>query len=131
MYRFSNPLEHFTIMFLRFLCLLTAKFFDNSCASADFVWYHVPSILHLFQRPHSIDTVQWLTALFVVFILYRQHLQASVAAANPGLPNREISKIIGEKWRNASVQEQMIWRQIAEVCTSTILLNERCLFSNR
>jgi hypothetical protein len=48
------------------------------------------------------------------FILYRQHHQASVAAANPGLPNPEISKIIGDQWRQQSDEVKDTWKKLAD-----------------
>ncbi len=49
------------------------------------------------------------------FILYRQHYQASVVASNPGLANPQISKVIGDHWRNASDDVKNHWRLLAEV----------------
>ncbi|KAI9717059.1 MAG: hypothetical protein M1812_004994 [Candelaria pacifica] len=51
------------------------------------------------------------------FILYRQHYQASVVAQNPGLANPEISKIIGEQWRQQSAEIKNEWKVLAEVGT--------------
>ncbi|KAF2717786.1 hypothetical protein K431DRAFT_349253 [Polychaeton citri CBS 116435] len=48
------------------------------------------------------------------FILYRQHHQASVVAKNPGLANPEISKIIGEQWRNQPAEVKNEWKALAE-----------------
>ncbi|KAI9697306.1 MAG: hypothetical protein M1836_004870 [Candelina mexicana] len=48
------------------------------------------------------------------FILYRQHYQASVVAQNPGLANPEISKIIGEQWRQQSGETKNEWKVLAE-----------------
>ncbi|KAK4188801.1 hypothetical protein QBC35DRAFT_431993 [Podospora australis] len=48
------------------------------------------------------------------FILYRQHHQANVVQSNPGLANPEISKIIGEQWRNESEAVKNQWKQLAE-----------------
>ena len=52
---------------------------------------------------------------FPAFILYRQHYQASVVAQNPGLPNPEISKIIGEHWRTLPEHTKREWKALAEV----------------
>jgi HMG box factor len=49
------------------------------------------------------------------FILYRQHLQASVVARNPGLANPEISKIIGKHWRELGTEDKNKWNALAEV----------------
>ena len=48
------------------------------------------------------------------FILYRQHHQAKVVSQNPGLANPEISKIIGEQWRNQPVEVKNEWKALAE-----------------
>ncbi|KXJ86683.1 hypothetical protein Micbo1qcDRAFT_218863 [Microdochium bolleyi] len=48
------------------------------------------------------------------FILYRQHHQASVAANNPGLANPEISKLIGEQWREQPDDVKESWKRLAE-----------------
>ncbi|KAJ5109012.1 hypothetical protein N7456_005687 [Penicillium angulare] len=48
------------------------------------------------------------------FILYRQHYQAAVVAHNPGMANPDISKIIGEQWRNLSEEEKSKWKALAE-----------------
>ncbi|KAL8825624.1 MAG: hypothetical protein Q9191_004303 [Dirinaria sp. TL-2023a] len=48
------------------------------------------------------------------FILYRQHYQAAVVAQNPGLANPEISKVIGEQWRDSSIEVKNHWRSLAD-----------------
>ncbi|KAK4167420.1 hypothetical protein QBC43DRAFT_297731 [Cladorrhinum sp. PSN259] len=48
------------------------------------------------------------------FILYRQHHQATVVQENPGLANPDISKIIGERWRDESEEVKNTWKQLAE-----------------
>ncbi|KAK9778999.1 putative HMG box domain-containing protein [Seiridium cardinale] len=48
------------------------------------------------------------------FILYRQHHQASVAAQHPGLANPEISKLIGEQWREQPEEVKDSWKRLAE-----------------
>jgi HMG box factor len=53
---------------------------------------------------------------FVAFILFRQHYQAQVVAQYPGLANPEISKIIGEQWRDAATEVKNDWKRLAEVC---------------
>lgn len=50
----------------------------------------------------------------VAFILYRQHHQAQVVAENPGLANPEISKIIGEQWREQPEEVKNGWKRLAE-----------------
>ncbi|KAL5398804.1 hypothetical protein PMIN06_008433 [Paraphaeosphaeria minitans] len=49
-----------------------------------------------------------------VFILYRQHHQHAIAAANPGLPNPDISKIIGEQWKAESDSVKKVWQDLAQ-----------------
>ncbi|OAG05303.1 uncharacterized protein CC84DRAFT_1094566 [Paraphaeosphaeria sporulosa] len=48
------------------------------------------------------------------FILYRQHHQHAIAAANPGLPNPDISKIIGEQWKAESDAVKKVWQDLAQ-----------------
>ncbi|KAH8677550.1 hypothetical protein BX600DRAFT_131073 [Xylariales sp. PMI_506] len=48
------------------------------------------------------------------FILYRQHWQASVAAQNPGLANPDISKLIGEQWREQPDEVKDVWKELAD-----------------
>ncbi|KAH8892050.1 hypothetical protein GQ53DRAFT_806406 [Thozetella sp. PMI_491] len=48
------------------------------------------------------------------FILYRQHHQGQVAQNNPGLANPEISKIIGELWRDEPEERKNTWKRLAE-----------------
>ncbi|GJN74395.1 SNF2 family helicase [Purpureocillium lilacinum] len=48
------------------------------------------------------------------FILYRQHHQAQVTADNPKLSNPDISKIIGEKWKNEDEDVKQTWKNLAE-----------------
>lgn len=49
------------------------------------------------------------------FILYRQHQHAGVVAQHPGLPNPDISKIIGEQWRRLPFEDKNEWKALAEV----------------
>jgi len=56
------------------------------------------------------------------FILYRQHNQAAVVQQHPGLANPEISKIIGDHWRNLSSEDKSHWKLLAEVRTLLSLL---------
>lgn len=49
------------------------------------------------------------------FILYRQHHQSSIVAQNPGLPNPEISKVIGDHWRASPPEVKEHWKLLAEV----------------
>ncbi|KAI1165829.1 hypothetical protein F5B18DRAFT_660133 [Nemania serpens] len=48
------------------------------------------------------------------FILYRQAWQGHFAAQHPGLANPEISKLIGEKWREQPESVKNQWKQLAE-----------------
>ncbi|KAI0137126.1 HMG box protein [Xylariales sp. AK1849] len=48
------------------------------------------------------------------FILYRQHYQAQVASQHKGLANPEISKLIGEQWREQPDEVKDSWRRLAE-----------------
>ncbi|KAK9354454.1 hypothetical protein V1523DRAFT_425100 [Lipomyces doorenjongii] len=48
------------------------------------------------------------------FILYRQHHHASVVAEHPGKTNPEISKIIGEQWRQLSPDEKAVWQKLGD-----------------
>ena len=57
---------------------------------------------------------------FVAFILYRQHYQAQVVAQHPGLANPEISKIIGEQWREQAPEVKSDWTRLAEVKITAI-----------
>ncbi|KAF3766077.1 hypothetical protein M406DRAFT_106086 [Cryphonectria parasitica EP155] len=47
------------------------------------------------------------------FILYRQHHQAGVVQKRPGLANPEISKIIGELWREEDESIKAYWKRLA------------------
>lgn len=60
---------------------------------------------------------------FSAFILYRQHNQAAVVAQNPGLANPEISKIIGDHWRNLSPGDKNHWKLLADVSRSPTIPN--------
>ena len=57
-----------------------------------------------------------LTSWHLAFILYRQHYQAAVVAQNPGLANPEISKVIGEQWRDSPPEVKKHWKSLADVC---------------
>ncbi|KAI0406988.1 hypothetical protein F4802DRAFT_605829 [Xylaria palmicola] len=48
------------------------------------------------------------------FILYRQAWQGHFASQHPGLANPEISKLIGEKWREQPESVKNDWKQLAE-----------------
>ena len=59
------------------------------------------------------------------FILYRQHHQASVISAHPGLANPQISKIIGEHWKQAPEEVKVHWKRLAEVSSIFVMLRLR------
>ncbi|KAJ6441923.1 SNF2 family helicase [Purpureocillium lavendulum] len=65
-------------------------------------------------RPRNVLRAQRLTDLWAAFILYRQHHQAQVTADNPKLSNPDISKIIGEKWKNEDEEVKQTWKNLAE-----------------
>ncbi|KAK9389439.1 hypothetical protein V1515DRAFT_263159 [Lipomyces mesembrius] len=48
------------------------------------------------------------------FILYRQHHHASVVAEHPGKTNPEISKFIGEQWRQLTPDEKAVWQKLGD-----------------
>ncbi|PNY26633.1 Repressor of filamentous growth 1 [Tolypocladium capitatum] len=48
------------------------------------------------------------------FILYRQLHQAQVMTDNPKLSNPDISKIIGERWKNEAEGVKQHWKKLAE-----------------
>ncbi|KAJ4254866.1 slightly ste11-like protein [Fusarium torreyae] len=48
------------------------------------------------------------------FILYRQHHQAQVVSRNPNLSNPDISKIIGEQWKDESQEIKDNWKSLAD-----------------
>ncbi|RMJ06914.1 hypothetical protein CDV36_013489 [Fusarium kuroshium] len=48
------------------------------------------------------------------FILYRQHHQAQVVARNPHLSNPDISKIIGEQWKDEAEDVKANWKSLAD-----------------
>lgn len=52
---------------------------------------------------------------YIAFILYRQHYQGAVVAQNPGLANPEISKVIGEQWRDSPLEVKAHWKSLADV----------------
>lgn len=80
-------------------------------------------IVHLWQLLNSSICIfvvssslcQWKLMVRIAFILYRQHHQAAVVAKHPGLPNPEISKIIGEEWRALPAKTKNQWKALAEV----------------
>ncbi|KAF8454511.1 hypothetical protein BGX38DRAFT_1292528 [Terfezia claveryi] len=69
---------------------------------------HPPAQICLCQQPARIPRPR------NAFILFRQHNHASVVQANPGKPNPEISKIIGEMWRESSKETKAIWQRHAD-----------------
>ncbi|RPB05476.1 hypothetical protein L873DRAFT_795829 [Choiromyces venosus 120613-1] len=67
-----------------------------------------PSNICLCQQPARIPRPR------NAFILFRQHNQAAVVAKHPGKPNPEISKIIGEMWRESSQDAKNLWQRHAD-----------------
>ena len=67
--------------------------------------------------------------LRIAFILYRQHHQAAVVAKHPGLPNPEISKIIGEEWRALPTKTKNQWKALAEVSLTTMGTMYHCVLT--
>jgi HMG box factor len=63
---------------------------------------------------------------FEAFILYRQHYQAQVVAQHPGLANPEISKIIGEQWRDQPLEVKADWKRLAEVQFGPCFYQSKC-----
>ncbi|KEF57784.1 uncharacterized protein A1O9_05704 [Exophiala aquamarina CBS 119918] len=45
---------------------------------------------------------------------HETHQQSSIIAQNPGIPNPEVSKIIGEQWRHLSTKAKEEWNMLAE-----------------
>lgn len=41
-----------------------------------------------------------------------------MVAQNPGLANPEISKVIGEQWRDSPAEVKKHWKSLADVCSS-------------
>lgn len=52
--------------------------------------------------------------LSTAFILYRQHHQAQVVSRNPNLSNPDISKIIGEQWKDEPQEIKDNWKSLAD-----------------
>jgi HMG box factor, other len=73
----------------------------------------VPLLLYYLPKAPLTETRKLI--FFVAFILYRQHYQAQVVAQHPGLANPEISKIIGEQWREQAPEVKSDWKRLAEV----------------
>ncbi|KAI5293422.1 hypothetical protein KEM52_005551 [Ascosphaera acerosa] len=75
----------------------------------------LPPLLTPFTPPASHDqSVSPRVSPDRAFILFRQHLQVSVAAQHPGLSNPEISKIIGNQWRSMPSEAKQQWKNLAE-----------------
>ena len=78
--------------------------------------YRLPVVPVLAFITAIVDSL--LTLFFsTAFILYRQHHQQAVVAQNPGLANPEISKIIGDHWRNSPIETKEHWKLLADVRT--------------
>lgn len=77
-------------------------------------WPLARALLSFVLAP-TLDWSKAYTNSFIAFILYRQHYQLQVVAQNPGLANPEISKIIGEQWRDQPIEVKNEWKRLAEV----------------
>ena len=82
----------------------------------NFVPFHIVNFL-VFDM---VCVYSLLTSWHLAFILYRQHYQAAVVAQNPGLANPEISKVIGEQWRDSPLEVKKHWKSLADVCSCTV-----------
>ncbi|KAL8697079.1 MAG: hypothetical protein Q9224_002479 [Gallowayella concinna] len=71
--------------------------------------------LETYSRPYVMSYRPPTDMDFAAFILYRQHHQARVVAQNPGLANPEISKVIGDHWRQSPPDVKQHWKNLAEV----------------
>ena len=60
---------------------------------------------------HSLCAYHQTDRMTLAFILYRQHHQRQ----HPGVGNPDISKILGEQWRNLSDENKKKWQALAEV----------------
>lgn len=87
----------------------------------DFVPFHIVNFL-VFDM---VCIYYLLTSWHLAFILYRQHYQAAVVAQNPGLANPEISKVIGEQWRDSPPDVKKHWKSLADVCSCTFPKHKR------
>lgn len=72
------------------------------------------------REPLAFFLIMKITNFCTAFILYRQHHQAAVVAQNPGLANPEISKVIGDHWRQSSEEVKARWKKLAEVRISNM-----------
>jgi hypothetical protein len=79
------------------------------------VLYHTCTPLFLYHLPKEPLTETRNLIFFVAFILYRQHHQQQVVNLHPGLANPEISKIIGQQWREQAAEVKSDWKRLAEV----------------
>ncbi|RIB12190.1 MATA-HMG, partial [Gigaspora rosea] len=50
------------------------------------------------------------------FILYRKDIQSEIVKENPNVKLEQISKIVGEKWANASDETKNRYTILAELC---------------
>jgi hypothetical protein len=76
------------------------------------VFFGIPALIHSMKISFVILADHFVN---IAFILYRQHQQAAVVAQYPGLPNPEISKIIGEQWQSLGADSKNEWKALAEV----------------
>lgn len=68
---------------------------------------------HVFAWNFTLLTL-WVRRI-LAFLLFRQHSQRDVSAQNPGMPNPQISQIIGEMWQSLSKESKQEWKDLAEV----------------
>ena len=54
-------------------------------------------------------------SIIAAFILYRQHNHSAVVEQYQGLPNPEISKLVGQKWKDEPEEVKNEWKLLAEV----------------
>jgi hypothetical protein len=99
------------------------------------VLHHTCIPLLLYYLPKAPLTETRKLIFFVAFILYRQHYQAQVVAQHPGLANPEISKIIGEQWREQAPEVKSDWKRLAEVQNTALNVKmtcaDRCLMNRK
>ncbi|KAH6651812.1 high mobility group box domain-containing protein, partial [Truncatella angustata] len=48
------------------------------------------------------------------FILYRSAMCKEVKAKNPGVENKELSKLLGTMWRELPAPEKLVWKRRQE-----------------
>jgi HMG (high mobility group) box len=109
---FVNQIQRYLVRETVYNTLFSLFHLSNSIA--------LPALSSLSSEKESRRTSIANKPFFIAFILYRQHYQAQVIAQNPGLANPEISKIIGEQWRDQAAEVKNDWKRLAEVCSMVI-----------